>query len=62
MKCLNCQHKTEVEETRVIVENPRWIKRRRLCRNCTNQFWTVEMPAEDVVVPEETNFERINYE
>jgi hypothetical protein len=34
MKCHNCQAKTEVEETRVIEENPRWIKRRRVCKNC----------------------------
>ena len=53
MKCLNCQHKTEVMETRVIQENERWIKRRRICRRCATQIWTVEMPAEDVVVPEE---------
>lgn len=50
MKCHNCQKKTEVEETRVIEENPRWTKRRRVCRNCGYKFWTVEMPAEDVVI------------
>jgi len=45
--------KTEVEETRVIEENPRWTKRRRVCKNCDHTFWTVEMPAEDVIVKEE---------
>jgi DNA-binding PadR family transcriptional regulator len=44
--------KTEVEETRVIEENPRWTKRRRVCKNCGFTLWTVEMPAEDVVVKE----------
>jgi transcriptional regulator NrdR family protein len=53
MKCHNCQAKTEVEETRVIEENPRWTKRRRVCKNCGFRLWTVEMPAEDVVVKEE---------
>ena len=48
MKCLNCQTKTEVEETRVLPENPRWTKRRRVCKNCGLKLWTVEMPAEDV--------------
>jgi transcriptional regulator NrdR family protein len=52
MKCHNCQAKTEVEETRVIEENPRWTKRRRVCNNCGFTLWTVEMPAEDVVVKE----------
>jgi transcriptional regulator NrdR family protein len=52
MKCHNCESKTEVEETRVLFENPRWTKRRRVCKNCGSRLWTVEMPAEDVVVEE----------
>jgi transcriptional regulator NrdR family protein len=48
MKCHNCQAKTEVAETRIIEENPRWIKRRRVCKHCGFKLWTVEMPAEDV--------------
>ena len=52
MKCHDCQTKTEVEETRVLPENPRWTKRRRVCKNCGFTLWTVEMPAEDVVVKE----------
>jgi transcriptional regulator NrdR family protein len=52
MKCHNCQAKTEIKETRVIEENPRWTKRRRVCNNCGFRLWTVEMPAEDVVVKE----------
>jgi transcriptional regulator NrdR family protein len=64
MKCHNCQAKTEVEETRVIEENPRWTKRRRVCKNCGFTLWTVEMPAEDVVVKEENGDERttLDYE
>ena len=54
MKCLDCQTKTEVEETRVLPENPRWTKRRRVCKNCGLKLWTVEMPAEDVYVEEVT--------
>jgi transcriptional regulator NrdR family protein len=53
MKCHECQTKTKVEETRVLLENPRWTKRRRVCKNCGFTLWTVEMPAEDVVVKEE---------
>jgi transcriptional regulator NrdR family protein len=58
MKCHNCQAKTEVEETRVIEENPRWTrvcKNARVCKNCGFTLWTVEdeLPAEDVVVKEE---------
>ena len=53
MKCPNCQEKTEVAETRVIEENPRWTKRRRVCKHCGFKLWTVEMPAEDVYVEEE---------
>ena len=55
MKCLNCEEKTEVAETRVIEENPRWTKRRRVCKHCGFKLWTVEMPAEDVYVEEERN-------
>jgi transcriptional regulator NrdR family protein len=54
MKCHTCQKKTKVEETRVLPENPRWTKRRRVCKNCGFTLWTVEMPAEDVVVKEVT--------
>jgi transcriptional regulator NrdR family protein len=51
MKCPNCNNEyTRVKETRVIDENPQWSKRRRICPNCEHQFWTVEMPAEDVVI------------
>ena len=53
MKCLNCEEKTEVAETRVVAENPRWTKRRRVCTKCGFKLWTVEMPAEDVYVEEE---------
>lgn len=53
MKCLRCNHKTEVLETRVIDAQPRWIKRRRQCKSCAYLIWTVEMPAEDVVIQEE---------
>ena len=53
MKCHDCQTKTQVAETRVLPENPRWTKRRRVCKNCGLKLWTVEMPAEDVVVKEE---------
>jgi transcriptional regulator NrdR family protein len=52
MKCLNCQEKTEVAETRVLEENSRWTKRRRVCKHCGFKLWTVEMPAEDVCVEE----------
>jgi transcriptional regulator NrdR family protein len=52
MKCLNCEEKTEVSETRVIEENPRWTKRRRVCKHCGFKLWTVEMPAEDVYMEE----------
>jgi transcriptional regulator NrdR family protein len=52
MNCPDCQTKTEVAETRTIEENPRWIKRRRVCKNCGLKLWTVEMPADDVVVEE----------
>jgi transcriptional regulator NrdR family protein len=53
MKCHNCQAKTEVEETRVIEENPRWTKRRRVCKNCG--FTAVDgrrCPLKNVVVKE----------
>jgi transcriptional regulator NrdR family protein len=53
MKCLNCEEKTEVAETRVIEENSRWTKRRRVCKHCGFKLWTVEMPVEDVYVEEE---------
>jgi transcriptional regulator NrdR family protein len=53
MKCLNCEEKTEVAETRVVAENPRWTKRRRVCTKCGFKLWTVEMPAEDVYVEDE---------
>ena len=53
MKCLHCQQKTEVLETRVMPEQERWTKRLRRCLTCKSKFWTVEMPAEDVVLPDE---------
>jgi predicted Zn-ribbon and HTH transcriptional regulator len=52
-RCHDCQKKTKVEETRVLPENPRWTKRRRVCKHCGFTLWTIEMPAEDVVVKEE---------
>jgi transcriptional regulator NrdR family protein len=49
MNCPNCEHDyTKVLETRVLPEQPRWNKRRRICPNCEQIFWTIEMPAEDV--------------
>jgi transcriptional regulator NrdR family protein len=51
MKCHDCQAKTQVAETRVLPENPRWTKRRRIC-TCGFTLWTIEMPAEDVVIEE----------
>jgi transcriptional regulator NrdR family protein len=53
MRCHNCHTKTEVKETRVLLENPRWTKRLRVCQKCGYRLWTIEMPAEDVVVEEE---------
>ena len=57
MKCTQCQEKTEVMETRVMPEQERWSKRRRKCLSCEHIFWTVEMPAEDVVLKEENEYE-----
>jgi transcriptional regulator NrdR family protein len=42
MNCPDCQTKTEVAETRTIEENPRWTKRRRVCKNCGLKLWTIE--------------------
>jgi transcriptional regulator NrdR family protein len=57
MNCPNCEHDyTKVKETRVMLEQPRWSKRRRHCLNCDNQFWTVELPVEDLSM-EESNEE-----
>ena len=56
MNCPSCEHNyTKVKETRVIEEQPRWSKRRRICPECGYHFWTIEMPAEDVNIetPEE---------
>lgn len=51
MNCPNCENPiTRVKETRVIAEQPRWSKRRRVCTECAYTFWTVEMPAEDVEI------------
>lgn len=53
MICPECKHHyTKVRETRVITEQPRWIKRRRACPECGYQFWTIEMPAKDVLAKE----------
>jgi transcriptional regulator NrdR family protein len=52
MRCHNCEAKTEVKETRVLLENPRWTKRLRVCQKCGYRLWTIEMPAEDVVFGE----------
>jgi transcriptional regulator NrdR family protein len=56
VNCPSCEHHyTKVKETRVIEEQPRWSKRRRVCPECDHMFWTIEMPAEDVNIeaPEE---------
>lgn len=49
MNCPNCENPiTRVKETRVIAEQPRWSKRRRVCTECEHMFWTVELPADDL--------------
>ena len=54
MNCLNCDHNyTKVKETRVMPEQVRWSKRRRVCPECLYQFWTVEMPVEDMSIEED---------
>ena len=53
MNCPTCEHhSTKVKETRVRPEQPRWNKRRRVCFECEHQFWSIEMPAEDVQIGE----------
>ena len=49
MNCPNCgHHYTKVKETRLVEDYPRWTKRRRVCFECDIQFWSVEMPIEDL--------------
>jgi transcriptional regulator NrdR family protein len=49
MRCPNCENDyTKVKETRTVEEWPRWTKRRRVCLECDTQFWSVEMPMEDL--------------
>jgi transcriptional regulator NrdR family protein len=52
MNCPDCQTKTEVEKQELLKRTLDGIKRRRVCKNCGLKLWTVEMPAEDVVVEE----------
>jgi transcriptional regulator NrdR family protein len=59
MKCHDCQTKTKVEETRVLPENPRWTKRRRVCKNCGFTLWDCRDAAEDVVVKEEKHMTKV---
>lgn len=48
MNCPSCQHTyTKVLETRLLLEQPRWTKRQRLCTECQTRFFTIEMPATD---------------
>jgi transcriptional regulator NrdR family protein len=49
MNCPECGYDyTKVKETRLVEEYPRWTKRRRVCPECNNQFWSVEMPMVDL--------------
>jgi transcriptional regulator NrdR family protein len=49
MNCPECEHEyTKVKETRLVVGFPRWTKRRRVCPQCNNQFWSVELPTADL--------------
>ncbi len=49
MNCPNCDNTyTKVKETRLVEEYSRWTKRRRACPECDTQFWSVEMPMEDL--------------
>lgn len=55
MNCPNCEHTyTKVLETRVFVEQPRWTRRQRVCFNCQQRFFTMEMPMEDVTLETDT--------
>jgi transcriptional regulator NrdR family protein len=49
VNCPECEYEyTKVKETRLVVGFPRWTKRRRVCPQCNNQFWSVEMPIADL--------------
>jgi transcriptional regulator NrdR family protein len=49
MNCPECEHTyTKVKETRLVIEYPRWTKRRRVCLDCDHHFWSVEMPMSDL--------------
>jgi transcriptional regulator NrdR family protein len=55
MNCPQCNEgPTRVRETRTLIENTVWVKRRRHCASCDHVFWTVEMPADDVSLETET--------
>ena len=41
MYCPQCQHHSAVEQTKPIPDL-REIRRRRVCRRCHHQWWTVE--------------------
>jgi transcriptional regulator NrdR family protein len=48
MKCLNCNAKTNVIETRV--HNKWGLRRRRSCEECDSRFSTVEVPYEHLKI------------
>lgn len=51
MNCPNCEHHyTKVLETRLVLEQTRWTKRKRVCFECDHRFFTLEMPADDVSI------------
>ena len=58
MNCPSCDNDyTKVKETRLVEDYPRWIKRRRVCLKCDTQFWSVELPMEDLATLQEEDRE-----
>jgi transcriptional regulator NrdR family protein len=37
----------------LVEDYPRWTKRRRVCPECDTQFWSVELPMEDLATLQE---------
>ena len=58
MNCPSCDNDyTKVKETRLVEDYPRWIKRRRVFLKCDTQFWSVELPMEDLATLQEEDRE-----
>lgn len=48
MKCGSCGGQMRTRDTRAYARNPDWIKRRKVCEDCEEAIYTLEIPIDEL--------------